>query len=98
MGTAQRGLEEALASATFSDGSMQVIANIDATAHAGGDHWRDLLSRQLTGTVRFSDSVSALGSDARFVELGAGGVLAGLVRRITPDAVVSAVSIPEDLS
>jgi len=98
MGTAQRGLEEALASVTFSDGSMQVIANIDATAHAGGDHWRDLLSRQLTGTVRFSDSVSALGTDARFVELGAGGVLAGLVRRITPDAVVSAVSIPEDLS
>ena len=98
MKPAQVALEQALNDTTFEQGSIEVVANVDAAAHAGGNHWRELLSRQLTGSVRFSESVRGLSADASFVELGAGGVLSGLVRRISPDAHVSAIATPEDLS
>jgi len=98
MAPAQVQLEGALDHTTFHEGSINVVANVDAAPHAGGAQWRDLLRAQLTGTVRFVDSVAQLPSDASFVELGAGGVLAGLVRRISPDATVRTIATPDDLS
>ena len=98
MAPAQHQLEGALEKTAFHEGVMAVVANVDATPHGGGPEWRNLLSTQLTGTVRFADSISRLPNDASFVELGAGGVLAGLVRRISPDATVRSIATPDDLA
>jgi len=60
---------------------------------------RDLLVRQVTATVRWRESVQAmasLGVDS-FVELGAGKVLSGLVRRIAPDAAASSAGTPAEI-
>lgn len=60
---------------------------------------RAVLLDQLTSPVRFGDGVEAavaLGAD-RFVELGPGRVLSGLVRRVRRDLPVSQVGLPEDL-
>lgn len=97
MQPARQDLNEALAATHFHEGWLRVVANVDAQLHGGGSEWRTLLSEQLTGTVRFSDSISALPSATTFVEFGAGGVLAGLVRRITPEAEISTIGTPEDL-
>ena len=59
-----------------------------------------LLQRQLVSPVRFAPAVGELyaaGYDA-FLEVGPGGVLGGLVRRIAPDAAVSRVSDVETLA
>jgi [acyl-carrier-protein] S-malonyltransferase len=60
---------------------------------------REVLLDQLTSPVRFGDAVgAALARGAeRFVELGHGRVLSGLVRRVRRDAAVSQVGEPEDV-
>ena len=60
---------------------------------------RDLLVRQVTGTVRWRECVqamTALGVDS-FVELGTGKVLSGLVRRIAPNAKAASAASPPDI-
>jgi [acyl-carrier-protein] S-malonyltransferase len=60
---------------------------------------REVLLSQLTAPVRFGPAVSAalrMGAE-RFVELGPGRVLSGLVRRVRRDVVVAQVGAPEDL-
>ena len=60
---------------------------------------RDLLVRQVTAMVRWRECVNAmveLGVDS-LVELGAGKVLSGLVRRIAPDAATAAAATPAEV-
>ena len=61
---------------------------------------RDLLVRQVTGAVRWRESVAFMegAGVTRFVEIGAGKVLAGLVKRIAPEAQVFSVCTPEAVS
>ena len=99
MASAGPRLRAALESATFHLGRIPVVANIDALAHTGSHDWATLLSEQLTGTVRFASSVGNLpGDDLHFVELGPGGVLAGLIKRIVPEASCRSIGEPADLS
>ena len=54
--------------------------------------------KQVTATVRWRECIqamAAMGCD-RFVELGAGKVLTGLMKRLAPDAQASAVGSPAD--
>jgi len=91
-------LRAALEATTFSIGRIPVVANVDATAHRGDDGWAGLLTAQLTGTVRFASSIASIqGGDLSFVEMGPGGVLAGLVKRIRQDAKIRSVGDPSDL-
>jgi [acyl-carrier-protein] S-malonyltransferase len=58
-----------------------------------------LLVEQVTATVRWRESVlamTALGVDS-FVELGTGKVLAGLVKRIAPDAATASAGSPAEI-
>jgi [acyl-carrier-protein] S-malonyltransferase len=60
----------------------------------------DLLIEQLTAPVRFTQAVQSLvarGVDT-FVEIGPGGVLTGLVKRISPSVRALAVSNPAELA
>jgi [acyl-carrier-protein] S-malonyltransferase len=92
-------LRRALEATTFSLGRIPVIANVDARRHDGADDWVELLAAQLTGTVRFASSIASLKDDElSFVEMGPGGVLSGLVKRIRPEATaIRSVGEPTDL-
>ncbi|MGW0582776.1 ACP S-malonyltransferase [Streptomyces sp. NPDC002920] len=80
-----------------------VIANVDGLVHRDEPaHWRELMLRQLVLPVRWSDSMATLRSVAdgplRLVELGPGGTLAGLARRLLPpDVPVRSVATPAQL-
>lgn len=100
MAPAQAGLAEALASATFAEPRVPVIANaVAAPVRTAADATR-LLVEQLTAPVRWVESVqaaAALVPDARWIEIGPGSVLAGLVRKIMPGVVVTSLGTADDL-
>ena len=78
---------------------VPLIANVTATKVTDPDRIRECLVRQVTATVRWRECVlamGALGVDS-FIELGAGKVLTGLVRRIAPDAAAAAVGTPAEI-
>jgi [acyl-carrier-protein] S-malonyltransferase len=92
-------MAEALAAANLVAPSVPVVANISAAKATDPAEIRDLLVRQVTGTVRWRECVLAcveMGIDS-FVELGAGKVLSGLVRRIAPDAKTAAAGTPAEI-
>lgn len=76
-----------------------VVANVDARPHAGPAQVRDRLVRQVSQPVRWQDCVRVLGKlgVTRFVEVGPKNVLAGLIRRILPEAAVANVEDPRSL-
>src|SRR5215204_960643 len=77
-----------LASAPLRDPSIPVVANATAEPVTEAEELRELLARQLTGRVRWTESVrrmAALGVDT-FVEVGPGTVLSGLIKRTVKGA------------
>lgn len=89
----------ALADASIVAPVVPVVANVSAAKATDPAQIRDLLVRQVTGTVRWRESMLAMadmGVDS-FVELGAGKVLAGLVRRILPDAAAANAGTPSEI-
>ena len=98
MAPAAPALAGALGATAFHRGTATVVANVDGAAHDDPGEWPELLARQLTEPVDFERSVHALPSDAVFVELGPGGVLCGLARRIRDDLRLVSVGAPEDLA
>jgi [acyl-carrier-protein] S-malonyltransferase len=78
---------------------VPLIANVTAAKVSDPLKIKDLLVEQVTATVRWRESVlamTALGVDS-FVELGTGKVLAGLVKRIAPDAATFSAGSPADI-
>jgi [acyl-carrier-protein] S-malonyltransferase len=99
MAPAADDLDSALGAAAWRPADVPVVTNVDALPHTEAAGWRPLLGAQLCRAVRWRESVARLaeyGADT-FVELGPGGVLTGLVRRIVPGARAMAVSSPADL-
>ena len=87
MEPARDGLREALDSAAWRDPSFPVSSNVTAAPVSDARTARDLLLRQLTAPVRWTELVRALAAahpDALFVEMGPGNVLAGLAKRVAP--------------
>ena len=78
---------------------VPLIANVSAAKATDPATIRDGLIQQVTATVRWRESVqamSAMGVDS-FLELGAGKVLAGLVKRIAPDATGLSAGTPAEI-
>ncbi|MBX9602429.1 MAG: ACP S-malonyltransferase [Bryobacteraceae bacterium] len=87
MEPAQQRLKLDLDAAEFRDPRMPLINNWQAREVRSGNEIREGLYEQVPNPVRWTDSVrllSALGV-TRFVEVGAGGVLSGLMRSIAPE-------------
>lgn len=87
MQPAVEGLRQALGQSGIRDAAVPVVSNVNATPTTWQPSILHLLLRQLTMPVRWTDVVARLAADhpaALFVELGAGTVLTGLVRRIAP--------------
>ncbi len=78
---------------------VPLVANVSARPEVDPGRIRDLLIEQVTATVRWRESVSSMtemGVD-RFIELGVGKVLTGLIKRIAPDAAGIAAGTPAEI-
>jgi [acyl-carrier-protein] S-malonyltransferase len=84
---------------------VPLVANVTARPVVGDWNelkWdiRRLLVEQVTGRVRWRESMEWMageGGVTRFAEIGSGKVLAGMARRIAPDAESVSLNTPEDL-
>lgn len=99
MEPAAREMAEALAGLTIRSPSVSVIANVNAEAMGAPATIRELLVEQVTGRVRWRESMERLRQDGVevLVEIGPGKVLAGLARRIDRSFETMNVAEPEDL-
>jgi len=92
-------MADALGNAALRPPEVPLIANVTAERATDPDEIRGLLVRQVTETVRWRESVlacTAMGVDS-FLELGAGKVLSGLVRRISPDSAAASAGTPAEI-
>ncbi len=92
-------MEEALSAARISTPCVPVVANVTAGAESDPETLRRLLVEQVTGMVRWRESVQYLKQQGvtRVVEIGAGKVLSGLNKRIEPDMETLNIGTPADL-
>ena len=98
MQPAADAMQDALSYVVLEDPAVPVFANVTAQAESDPDTIRNLLVQQVTGMVRWRESVANM-FDAgahEFVELG-GKVLGPMVKRIAPDAKVTSVITIEDV-
>ena len=89
MAPAAEEMREALAKVTINEPVSTLVANVTALPIGDKDEIADLLVRQVTGRVRWRESVQWLATDGgvtTFAELGAGKVLTGMSKRIAPEA------------
>jgi [acyl-carrier-protein] S-malonyltransferase len=98
MQPAADAMAEALAAAIVRSPLVPVYANVTAAPAADPATIRDLLVKQVTGTVRWRESVEAMWAAGvtDYVEFGA-KVLAPMVKRIAPDATVTSVITMADI-
>ncbi|MFD3191039.1 ACP S-malonyltransferase [Sedimentitalea sp. HM32M-2] len=91
-------MAEALASVDIQTPAVPVIANVLAEPVSDPQAIRDLLVRQITGAVRWRESVQAMAAQGvtEIWEIGAGKALSGMVRRIDRSIACKAVGTAED--
>jgi [acyl-carrier-protein] S-malonyltransferase len=90
----------ALASATILSPRAPLVANVTARPTNDPEAIRRMLVEQVTGRVRWRESMLWLageGGVTRFAEAGAGKVLSGMAKRIAPDAEATPLNAPADL-
>jgi [acyl-carrier-protein] S-malonyltransferase len=92
-------MEAALASVDIAKPAVPVVANVIAEGLNDPSEIRKLLVAQVTGSVRWRESVLHMGTHGieEFWEIGAGKALSGMIRKIDRSNVVRAVGTPEDV-
>ncbi|MEO6255966.1 MAG: ACP S-malonyltransferase [Sphingomicrobium sp.] len=98
MQPAAEAMQDALSYIVVGDPVVPIYANVTAAAETDPDRIRALLVEQVTGMVRWRESVAAM-ADAgveRFVELG-GKVLGPMVKRTAPEVEVTSVVTIADI-
>ncbi|HWE99107.1 MAG TPA: ACP S-malonyltransferase [Caulobacteraceae bacterium] len=100
MAPAAEEMAEALAEVAIVAPRTPLVANVTARPVHEPEAIRRLLVEQVTGRVRWRESIEWLtgeGGADRFAEVGTGKVLAGIVKRIAPDAAAESLNAPADL-
>ena len=99
MAPAATVMEEALAATNFSDAAIPVYCNVTAAAETNALKLRENLVSQITARVRWRESLIAMSSAGakKFVELGTGKVLSGLVKRGVEASAIVNLDGPDDL-
>ncbi|CTQ41776.1 ACP S-malonyltransferase [Roseibium aggregatum] len=99
MGPAADKMAEALANAEIRSPVVPLVANVLARPITDANEIRDRLVQQVTGTVRWRESITWLADNGvdTFIEVGTGKVLTGMVKRIAKEATGMAVNSPEDI-
>jgi len=93
-------MAEALAAAAIQAPRAPVVTNVTARPTHDPAEIRRLLVEQVTGRVRWRESMlwmAGEGGVTRFAEAGAGKVLSGMAKRLAPDAEASPLNGPADL-
>ena len=93
-------MAQALAAATIVSPRAPLVANVTARPVHEPEEIRRLLVEQVTGRVRWRESIAWLvesGGVTRFAEAGSGKVLSGMAKRIAPDAEATPLNTPADL-
>jgi [acyl-carrier-protein] S-malonyltransferase len=93
-------MAEALAGVAFAAPKVPVVANVRAEAVSDPAVLKTLLVEQVTGSVRWRESVAAMAGAGvtEFWEIGAGKALSGMIKRIAKEAATKAVGTPEDIA
>ena len=92
-------MREALADARMNDPGVPLVANVTAEPVRDASRIRELLIEQVTGRVRWRESVERMASDGAdtLIEIGAGKVLTGLARRIAKGVETMACGTPDEV-
>jgi [acyl-carrier-protein] S-malonyltransferase len=92
-------MAEALADVPLKEPLVPLVANVTAAAVSAPDEIRRLLVAQVTGLVRWREGVLFMKEAGvhELVELGAGRVLSGLVKRIDRDLAAQAIGAPAEV-
>ncbi|MEJ8560876.1 ACP S-malonyltransferase [Yoonia sp. GPGPB17] len=99
MQPAADAMARALADVKITDPKVPVVANVLAQAEADGAQIRGLLEQQITGAVRWRESVMYMAAQGvtDVYEIGAGKALSGMVKRIDRGLTTTAVGTPESV-
>ncbi|MEM6649713.1 MAG: ACP S-malonyltransferase, partial [Pseudomonadota bacterium] len=99
MGPAQEKMAAALAEAVIEAPKVPIFANVLAAPITSPDDIRRTLTEQVTGRVRWTETITAMSAAGTetFIEVGAGKVLTGLVKRIVKGTKAFNVGAPGDL-
>jgi [acyl-carrier-protein] S-malonyltransferase len=99
MAPAAAAMAEALETTVVTAPLVPIVANVTAAKVVDPAEIKQLLVQQVTGTVRWRESVVGCGEMGvdRFIELGAGRVLTGLLKRIAPGAEGLAAGTPGEI-
>ena len=99
MSPAAAVMKEALSEATIISPSVPVVSNVKAQAVSDPDEIRELLIQQITGSVRWRESVMWMAQNdvSEIWEIGAGKALSGMVRRIDREVECKNIATPEDI-
>ncbi|MFD1797604.1 ACP S-malonyltransferase [Paracoccus aurantiacus] len=100
MQPAAAAMADALAAVDIQTPAVPVIANVRAEPVLEPGAIRILLVEQVTGSVRWRESVEFLSGAGvtEFWEIGAGKALSGMIKRISKDAETRAVGTPVDIA
>ena len=93
MESAAEALKPIIDSVAITAPSLPIVANVTAEYEITSDEIKANLAAQVAGPVRWTETIQKLTADGytHFVECGSGKVLAGLIKRTAPDAVVFSV-------
>jgi len=100
MKPAEERLAPELRAAASHDPRVPVVANVDAEPKRTAAESIEALIRQVSSPVRWENVIQRLASEGvtRYVEVGPGKVLSGLVKKIAPGAIILNVEGPDDLA
>jgi len=93
-------MQQALADVTINTPSVPLVANVRAEAVSDPDMIRNLLVEQVTGSVRWRETVAYMADQgvSEIYEIGAGKALCGMIRRIAKEVTTKAVGTPDDVT
>jgi [acyl-carrier-protein] S-malonyltransferase len=93
-------MAEALAGVDMRAPRVPVVANVLARPVSDPEEIRRRLVEQVSGAVRWRESIEFMSGAGitRFVEIGAGKVLAGLVKRMAPEAELFSIGTPDQVA
>ncbi|MEL7299414.1 MAG: ACP S-malonyltransferase [Pseudomonadota bacterium] len=100
MEPAARAMEAALAEVEMADPAVPLVANVRAEAVTDAATIRTLLVAQVTGSVRWRESVGFMAANGvtEIWEVGAGKALSGMIRRIERCIDTKAIGTPDDVA
>ena len=100
MQPAAEAMQAALAEVTMNAPSVPLVANVSASPTSDVETIRKQLVEQVTGTVRWRESVGFMGQNGieTLIEVGNGKVLTGMVRRIDKNITGMACGTDEEIA